>query len=92
MRLTSLSIAWVVGVFLGSILSLPLLALIPLLAVMLAVAFLWRRKAVLLWGGLCVVTLLGGLSWYDFAVSRPDLQDYSGQRVVIEGEVVRGTE
>ncbi len=92
MRLISLSIAWVVGVFLGSMLSLPLLALIPLSAVMLAAALLWRRKAVLLWGGLCLVMLLGGLTWYDFAVSEPNLQDFSGQRVVMEGKVVRDTE
>ena len=46
----------------------------------------------LLWGGLCLVTLLGGLTWYDFAVSEPNVQDFSGQRAVIEGKVVRDTE
>ena len=92
MRLISLSIAWVVGAFLGSMMSPPLLTLIPLSAVMLAVALLWRRKAVLLWGGLCLVTLVIGVTWYDFAVSEPNLQDFSSQRVVLEGKVVRDTE
>ena len=36
--------------------------------------------------------LLGGLAWYDFAVSEPNLQDFSGQRVVMEGKVVRDTQ
>ncbi len=87
-----MSIAWVAGVFLGSMLSLPLSALIPLSAVMLVAALLCRRKAVLLWGGLCLVVLLGGLAWYGFAVSEPNLQGFCGQRVVIEGKVVRDTE
>jgi competence protein ComEC len=92
MKLVSLSIAWVAGVFLGSMLSLPLSALIPLSAVMLLAALLCRRKAVLVWGSVCLVMLLGGLAWYGLAVSVPNLQDFTGQRVVIEGKVVRDTE
>jgi len=92
MRLTSLSIAWIAGVFLCSMLSLPLSALILLSAVTLAAALLCRRKAVLLWGGLCLAVLLGGLAWYGFAVGEPNLQEFSGRRVVMEGKVARDTE
>ncbi len=92
MKLVWLSIAWVVGVYLGSLVSPPTRALILVSALLLVAALLCRRRAVLLWGGLCLVTLLGGLAWYDFAVSEPNLQDFSGQRVVIEGKVVRDTQ
>jgi competence protein ComEC len=92
MKLVTLSVAWIVGVYLGSLMSPPLYALILVSALLLAVAVLWRRKAILLWGGLCLAVLLGGLAWYQVAVSEPNLQDFAGQRVVIEGKVVRDTE
>ena len=92
MKLVWLSIAWVVGAYMGSLVSPPTRALILVSALLLVAVLLWRRKAVLLWGGLCLATLLGGLAWYDFAVSEPNLQDFSGQRVVIEGKVVRDTQ
>ena len=92
MRLISLSVAWVVGVLLGSMVSLPLLAPVLLSAVTLAVVLWRRRKGLFLWGGLSLVTLLSGLNWYDVAVSEPNLQDFSGQRVVMEGEVSRDTQ
>ena len=84
-----MSIAWVIGVFAGSMVSLPLPVLVPLSAAMLGTALLWRSKAVVLWGGLCGVALAGGLAWYGFAVSEPSLRDSSGQTVVIEGEVAQ---
>ncbi|MBN2098897.1 MAG: DNA internalization-related competence protein ComEC/Rec2 [Dehalococcoidia bacterium] len=84
-----MSIAWVVGVFLGSMVALPPLVVVPLSAVVLAAAILWRRKVALLWGGLCLVTLLGGLAWYHFAVNEPSLGDSGGRIVVLEGEVVQ---
>jgi len=84
MRLISLSIAWVAGVFLGSMLSLPLSAIIPLSAVVLQQRCAPKERDTAL-GGLCLAVLLGGLGWYGLAVSDPNLQDFSGQRVVIEG-------
>ena len=92
MKLVFLSVAWVIGVYLGSLVSPPLYVLILASAFMLVATLLWRRKAVLLWGGLCLVTLWGGLAWYDLAVSDANLQDFSGQRVVIEGKVIRDTQ
>jgi hypothetical protein len=75
MRLVWLSIAWVVGGYLGSLVSPPAYALIPVSVLLLVAVLLCRRKAVLLWGGLGLLTLLGGLAWYDLAVSEPNLQD-----------------
>ncbi|MDM8001055.1 MAG: DNA internalization-related competence protein ComEC/Rec2 [Dehalococcoidia bacterium] len=92
MKLISLSIAWVVGVFLGSVFSLSLPVVIPLWVLALAAAIIWRRRAACLWGGLCVVTLLGGVTWYQVAVSEPNLQDFSGQRVIVDCRVVRDTQ
>lgn len=89
MKLISVCIAWVLGVFVGSIVSLPLLALVPIPAFMLAAALLWRRKTVVLWGGLCAAALTGGLAWYGLAVSEPSLRDSGGRTVVLEGEVAQ---
>jgi len=62
MKLMSLSIAWVVGVYLGSLLFPPPYVLIPASVLALLTAVLWRSRAVVLWGGLCVAALMG-LSW-----------------------------
>jgi competence protein ComEC len=89
MRLISLSFAWVVGVYLGSLLFPPPYVLIAASVLALLTAVLWRRRALVLWGGLCAAVLIGGLAWHHFAVSEPTLRDSGGQTVVIEGEVAQ---
>lgn len=92
MKLISLSIAWVVGIFLGSLVSPPLYVLMAASVLALMAAVMWRKKAVVLWGGLSLVILLGGLAWYNSAVNEPSLRACDGRIVVIEGEVVRDTQ
>ena len=92
MRLISVSIAWVVGVYLGSLVSLPPYALVLACIPVLLIALLWRRKTMVLWGGLCLAILFGGVVWYGLSVSEPNVQEFSGRKVVIEGKVVRDSQ
>jgi competence protein ComEC len=92
MRLISVSIAWIVGVCLGSLISPPLFAVVAVSAVLLALAFICRRKSVLLWGGVWLAVFVSGMGWYQLAVDEPDLQEFSGQTMVMEGKVVRDTQ
>ena len=94
MRLISLSIAWVAGIYVGSLVSPPFYVLLAALIPCLLFAFLWRKKQALLWGGLCLIALLGGVGCYQWRVSEPNLQSFNDRGRVEEiiGKVERDPE
>ena len=93
MKLIYLSIAWVAGIYLGSLVSPPLYILFPAFALSLLVALLWRKKSVLLWLGLCLVALLGGIACYQWKIDEPTIQSFNDSGVVeVRGEVMRDPE
>jgi competence protein ComEC len=75
MWLLFVSCAWVVGIFLGSKISLPLLALSFGLIPFALIPFLPRSKKTLIVVGLCLFTLLGGA--LHFPSSLPPADEYS---------------
>jgi competence protein ComEC len=75
MWLLYVSCAWVVGIFLGSKISLPLLALSFGLIPFALIPFLPRSKKTLIVVGLCLFTLLGGA--LHFPSSLPPADEYS---------------
>ena len=93
MKLIYLSIAWVAGIYLGSLVSPPLYILFPAFALSLLVALLWRKKSVILWLGLCLVALLGGIECYQWKIDQPTIQSFNDSGVVeVRGEVIRDPE
>jgi len=93
MRLISLSLAWVAGIYIGSHVSLPLYAFIAAFALPLIVALLWHKRQAFLWGGLCLIVLFSGIGCYQWMVSEPTLQSFNDQGIVkIRGEVDRDPE
>jgi competence protein ComEC len=75
MWLLYVSCAWVVGIFLGSELSLPWLALALGLIPFTLIPFLRNSTKTLIVAGLCVLALLGG--GLRFASSLPELNEHS---------------
>ena len=61
MRLIAVSIAWVGGAYLGSLVSPPLYAFLLAFVLGSVIALLWRRKSAFLWAGLCLIVLFGGI-------------------------------
>jgi len=93
MRLISLSLAWVAGIYIGSLVSLPLYAFLAAFIPSLIAALLWHKRPVFLWGGLCLIVLFSGIGCYQWRVSEPTLQSFNDQGVVaIRGEVDRDPE
>ena len=93
MKLISLSLAWIAGIYIGSLVSLPLYALLPALTVSLIVALLWRKRRAFLWGGLCLVVLFSGIGCYQWRTSEPTFSSYSEQGTIeIKGVVDRDSE
>lgn len=93
MRLISLSLAWVAGIYLGSLFSLPLYAFLSAFILPLIVALLWHKRQAFLWGGLCLIVLFSGIGCYQWTVSEPTLQSFNDQGIVkIRGEVDRDPE
>lgn len=92
MRLFPLCLAWVAGVYLGSLARVPFPVLVGITVPVLGAALLCRRRAGWMRAGLCLAVLTAGMAWYPVRVSPPTLQGFSGRAVVMEGEVVRGTE
>lgn len=92
MRLFRLSVAWVMGVYLGSVVSLPLRSVLGMAAVLLGAALLCRRRPGLVQAALCVAVLVAGIGWYPLRVHPSRLAELAGRPVVMEGRVVRGTE
>jgi competence protein ComEC len=92
MRLISLSLAWVAGIYIGSLVSLPLYAFLSAFILSLIVALLWHKRQAFLWGGLCLIVLFSSIGCYQWRVSEPTLQSFNDQGVEIRGEVDRDTE
>jgi competence protein ComEC len=93
MRLISLSLAWVAGIYIGSLVSLPLYAFLSAFILSSIVALLWHKRPAFLWGGLCLIVLFGGISCYQWRVSESTLQYFNDQGIVaIRGEVDRDPE
>lgn len=78
MRLVYLSLAWVLGIYLGLQFDLPWNAISILLAISAIFTVLFYRNKVLLWGGLCLVLLFGGILRFDSVPVGDDLQAYRG--------------
>jgi len=94
MRLISLSLAWVAGIYIGSHVSLPPCAFITAIALPLIVALLWHKRQAFLWGGLCLIVLFSGIGCYQWRVSEPTLQSFNDQGIAVEikGVVARDPE
>ncbi|TET88457.1 MAG: ComEC family competence protein, partial [Dehalococcoidia bacterium] len=94
MRLISLSLVWVTGIYIGSHVSLPLYASITAIALPLIVALLWHKRQAFLWGGLCLIVLFSGIGCYQWKVSEPTLQSFNDQEIEVEikGVVARDPE
>jgi len=89
MRLIALSVAWVGGVYLGSLVLPPLYVFLLAFFLGSLIALLWRRGPVFLWMGLCLIVLFAGIGCYHWRVSDTTIQSLndSGQ-VEIKGEVI----
>ena len=57
MKLIALSIAWVVGIYVGSLVSPPLYAFLVVFVSSLVIVLLWRKKQAFLWAALCLIVL-----------------------------------
>jgi competence protein ComEC len=97
MTLIYLSLSWLIGVYLGSSISLPwVVALLALAGVSISVLILWRRRALLLFG-LCLILLSGGIARYQATIPTWDenaLQFYNDSEspAQIEGLVAADPE
>lgn len=93
MKLLSLSCAWIGGIYLGSRFTPPLYVLLIALILPLLLTLLWRKRQVCLWGGLCLITLTGGVLCYQYRTSEPTLPLYNDQGIVeMKGIVARDPE
>ena len=90
MKLIALSIAWVVGIYIGSLVSPPLYAFLLAFISSLVIVLLWRKRQAFIWAALCLIVLFGGIGCYQWRVSEPTIQDYSDRGTVeLRGEVQR---
>ena len=93
MTLVYLSLAFVVGIYFGSQLTLPLAIALPIIAAALFIALLWRRNKPLLLGGLCIALFLCGALRFEAVPTSDELQPYIGTGTVnITGVVVEEPE
>ncbi|MBA7602405.1 ComE operon protein 3 [subsurface metagenome] len=82
MALVYLSIAFVVGIYFGSRLDVPLAVVLPLIFGFLLIALLRRKERFLLWGGLCLAIFLCGALRFQAVPTGDELQPYIGQGTV----------
>ncbi|MBM4443842.1 MAG: DNA internalization-related competence protein ComEC/Rec2 [Chloroflexi bacterium] len=94
MKLVSLGCAWILGIYLGSLSLSPLwLVLLSLCPIPLLALLAWRGRTAALWGGLCLIVLLGGIGWYQWRATESTLEVFNNRGVVtVRGEVVRDPE
>jgi len=78
MRLVYLSLSLVLGIYLGSRFAFPWSTVAILLAVSLLFTILFHRRRALLWSGLCLILLLGGILRFQFVPIGDELQRYRG--------------
>ena len=90
MRLAALSIAWIIGVCLGSITSIPWVLLLIMSGGALAVALLLRRRKTLLWAALCLFVLPLGAGCFSWRVGPPTVVALNDEGpAIIRGEVAK---
>lgn len=91
MKLVSLSLSWIIGIYLGSLTLSPLcLSLVSAFLVASLVVLAWHGRNIALWGGLCFVVLLGGVGCYQWRVNEPTLEAFNNRGFVeVRGEVVK---
>ncbi len=89
--MVSVCLAWILGIYLGSLVLSPLcLLLLSLCPIPLLAVLVWRGWNGALWGGLCLVVLLGGVACYQWKFTEPTLEHFNDRgMVIIRGEVVR---
>ena len=93
MTLVYLSLALVIGIYLGSHFPLPLTIALPVIAAALLVALLWRKNRPMLLGGICIALFLCGALRYGVVPTGDALQPYIGKgTVAITGVVVEEPE
>jgi competence protein ComEC len=95
MRLVAASISWILGIYLGWLTLSPLhyFLLLSVFLLVLLVAVIWRSKGLALWGGLCLIVLLGGIGCYHWRANEPTLEAFNNRGTVeMRGEVVRDPE
>ncbi|MBE0415150.1 MAG: DNA internalization-related competence protein ComEC/Rec2 [Dehalococcoidia bacterium] len=92
MTLVYLSLAFVVGIYFGSQLPLPLAVALPIIVVALLIALLWRKNMPILLGGLCVALFLCGALRFGAVPSGDALQPYKDKTVEIVGVVAEEPE
>jgi competence protein ComEC len=78
MKLVYLSLAFVLGIYLGSRLTIPWGTVAILLGVSLVFTILFHRRRALLWGGFCLIFLLGGILRFQSVPIGDELQRYRG--------------
>ncbi len=82
MALVYLSIAFVVGIYFGSQLPLPLSIALPVIAAALIAALLWRKQRAILLVGLCLIAFLCGAIRFQAVPTADALQSYIGAGTV----------
>ncbi|MBT9163707.1 MAG: ComE operon protein 3 [Chloroflexi bacterium] len=78
MRLVYLSLAWVLGIYLGSRFAFPWSIVLILLGVSFFLIVLSHRKKTLRWGGLCLILLLGAVLRFQSIPIGDELESYRG--------------
>ena len=78
MKLVYLSLAWVLGIYLGSKYDFPWGTVSILLGISTLFVILSYRKKALLWGGLCLILLLAGILRFQIVHDGDELQEYRG--------------
>ncbi|MCL0074410.1 DNA internalization-related competence protein ComEC/Rec2 [Dehalococcoidia bacterium] len=78
MRLVYLSLAWVLGIYLGLRFAFPWSIVLILSGVSLFLIILSHRKKTLLWGGFCLILLLGAILRSQSVPIGDELESYRG--------------
>lgn len=78
MRLVHLSLAWVLGICVGSRYEIDTGILVALIAVVAPLVLLSHRRSLLFWGGISLLLLLGGLFHFQSVPESDSLAAYRG--------------
>jgi competence protein ComEC len=91
-----ISIAWLAGIFIGSLITLPAWALLLPLPFLLSAIFLRNHRRLILTAGFCLLALCGGILRYASSIQVADnssLQFYNGKGpVIVEGMIADSPE